>query len=160
MKLVIMILSRYVEIDEFLGRHDGFRKRREAIKLDSSLMNYIKAFPKSGMHIIHAKYSNDAYMKILAFKALSRFLGGYHIKNSVNKIILLEKKMAIDIFGFAPGHTSCRAGYFLSYTAYALALGIEDPKLLTGYGKNYMLTHREREPKDEENLLDYAICKS
>ena len=67
--------------------------------------------------------------------------------------------MAVDIFGFAPGHPSCRAGYFLSYTAYALALGIENPKLLTDYGKNYMLTHREREPKDEENLLEYAIGK-
>ena len=117
-------------------------------------MNYISAFPKSGMHIIHAVYSEDAYLKILAFKTLSKFLGGYQIANSVNRIILLEKYMALDIFGFAPGHTSCRAGYFLSYTAYALALGIEDPKLLTGYGRHYMLSHRKREPKEKENVIE------
>ena len=156
----MVILQLYVEIDEFLGRRGGFRKRRGGSNMDSSLMNYIKALPKSGIYIIHAKYSDDAYLKILAFKTLSKFLGGYHMKNSVNKIILLEKNMTMDIFGLAPGHPSCRAGYFLSYTAYALALGVEDPKLLTGYGKNYMLTHREREPRDEENVLDYAIGKS
>ena len=154
-----MILQLYVEIDDFLGRRGGFRKKRGATNLDSSLENYIKVLPKSRMHIIHAKYSNDAYLKILTFKTLSKFLGGHQIRNSVNRIILVEKSMAIDIFGFAPGHPSCRAGYFLSYTAYALALGIENPKLLTDYGKNYMLTHREREPKDEENLLEYAIGK-
>ena len=159
MKLVIMILQLYVEIDNFLGRRDGFRKRRGAINLNSSLENYMKVLPKTRMHIIHAKYSNDAYLKILTFKTLSKFLGGYHMRSCVNRIILVEKNMAIDIFGFAPGHPSCRAGYFLSYTAYALALGIENPKLLTDYGKNYMLTHREREPKDEENLLEYAIGK-
>ena len=82
------------------------------------------------------------------------------MRSCVNRIILVENNMARDIFGFAPGHPSCRAGYFLSYTAYALALGIENPKLLTEYGKNYMLTHREREPKDEENVLEYAIGKS
>ena len=156
----MVILQLYVEIDKFLGRRGGVRKRKEAINMDSSLMNYIKDLPKSGIYIIHAKYSNDAYVKILGFKTLSKFLGGYHMKSSVNKIILLEKNMAMDIFGYAPGHPSCRAGYFLSYTAYALALGIEDPKLLTGYGKNYMLTHQEREPRDEENVLDYAISKS
>ena len=154
-----MILQLYVEIDDFLGRRGGFRKKRGATNLDSSLENYIKVLPKSRMHIIHAKYSNDVYLKILTFKTLSKFLGGYQIRNSVNRIILVEKSMAVDIFGFSPGHPSCRAGYFLSYTAYALALGIENPKLLTDYGKNYMLTHREREPKDEENLLEYAIGK-
>ena len=81
------------------------------------------------------------------------------MKSSVNKIILVEKNMAMDVFGFAPGHPSCRAGYFLSYTAYALALGVEDPKLLTGYGKNYMLAHREREAKDEESVLGYLSGK-
>ena len=62
--------------------------------------------------------------------------------------------MALDIFGFAPTHASYRARYFLNYTAYALALGIEDPKLLTGYGKHYMLAHREREPMDKESGLE------
>ena len=155
----MIVLQLYVEIDEFLGRRSGLRKRRGSLTLDSALMNYVKEFPKSGMYIIHAKYSNDAYMKILTFKTLSRYLGGYPMKNSVNRVILLEKNMAMDIFGFAPGHTSCRAGYFLSYTAYALALGIQDPNLLTPYGRNYMVAHREREPKDEENLLDYAVQK-
>ena len=69
-------------------------------------------------------------------------------------IILLEKYMALDIFGFAPAHASCRAGYFLNYTAYALALGMEYPKLLIGYKKQYMLAHREREPMDKEGGLE------
>ena len=103
-----MILQLYVEIDDFLGRRDGFWKKRGAINLDSSLENYIKILPKSRMHIIHAKYSNDVYLKILTFKTLSKFLGGgYQIRNSVNRIILVEKSMAVDIFGFAPGHPSC-----------------------------------------------------
>ena len=92
-------------------------------------MNYLSNFPKFGMHIIHGVYSCDAYLKILAFKTLSKFLGGYQIPPTVNRIILLEKYMALDIFGFAPAHASCRVGYFLNYTAYALALGIEDSKL-------------------------------
>ena len=69
--------------------------------------HYIKALPKSCMYIIHEKYSNDAYTKILTFKTLSKFLGGYHMRSCVKRIILVEKNMAIDIFGFAPGHPSC-----------------------------------------------------
>ena len=76
----------------------------------STWMNYIKVLPKSCMYIIHAKYSNDAYLKILTFKTLSKFLGGYHMRSCVNRIILVEKNMAIDIFGFAPGHPSFRVG--------------------------------------------------
>ena len=110
-------------------------------------MNYLSSFPRTGMHILHGVYSNDAYLKILAFKTLSKFLGGYQIPSSVNRVILLEKYMALDIFGFAPGHASCRAGYFLSYTAYALALGIKEPKLRTGYGGQYMLLTGYRRTK-------------
>lgn len=148
-----------IEIDEFLGRRGGFRKRRGSIGKDSSLMNYIKSFPKSGIYIIHSKYSNDAYERLLMFKVLSRYLGGYQLPIAANRIILIEKNMALDIFGHADGHPSCRAGYFLTYTAYALALGIEDHKLLTDYGKNYMLCHREREPLDDEKLLTYEATK-
>ena len=72
----------------------------------------------------------------------------------MNRINLVKKYTALDIFGFAPAHTSCRAGYFLNYTAYALALGIEDPNLLTGYGKHYMLAHRDGEPMDKESGLE------
>lgn len=157
MCLKVSFLQLYVEVDEFLGRRGGLQKSKGYINLDSSLSNYVKALPKSSMYIIHAKFSDDAYIKILGFKTLSKLLGGYTMKNSVNRIILVERNMAMDVFGYAPGHPSSRAGYFLSYTAYALALGIEDPKLLTGYGKNYMLAHREREPNDDENVLEYAI---
>ena len=67
--------------------------------------------------------------------------------------------MALDIFGFVPAHSSCRGGYFLDYIAYALALGIEDPKLLIGYGKHYMLAHKEREPLDKESGLEFPSAE-
>lgn len=84
-------------------------------------------------------------MPFLAFKTLSHFLGGYHISRGVSKVILIEKHTAIQVFGYGCGIMCSRAGYFLSYTAYAKALGINDPKELTSYGKHYMLRHREKE---------------
>ena len=67
-------------------------------------------------------------------------------------IILVDKRIVLDVFGTAAKFLSACLGYFLSYTAYALALGITDPKELTPYGKNYMLRHREKETKEIQML--------
>ena len=134
-------------MDEFLDRRGGKRKRLGLGK-DVALGFYLNNFPKEGIIIIHTKYSNNAYVPITTFKPLSRFLGGYTIPTSVNRIILVEKRIALDVFGTIVEFMSARARYFLSYIAYALALGIIDPKELTPYGKNYMLKHREKEKKN------------
>lgn len=109
------------------------------------------------LNIIHARYLNDAYLKILSFKALLKFLEDYQIKNDINRIIILKKHMVLTIFGFSFRHPCYKAGYLLSYTAYALALGVEDSKPLTSYGKNYMLAHREGEQKTNNNVFEHVL---
>lgn len=143
-----------IEVDEFLGRRGGKRKRLGLGK-DAALGYYLKNFPKEGILIFHTKFSNNAFIPITTFKTLSRFLGAYTIPSSVNMIIFIERRVALDVFGNSCGFISARAGYFLSYTAYALALGITDPKQLTPYGKHFMLRYREPEKKDT-TLLEYA----
>lgn len=142
-----------VHVDEFLGRRGGKRKK-QGLGKDAALGNYLKAFPNKGVLIFHTKYSNSVYSPLLTFKTLSHFLGGHPISRGVSKVILLEKQAAIQVFGYGCGMMCSRAGYFLSYTAYAKALGIDDPKDLTPYGKHHMLRHREKEQKVKMKAIE------
>lgn len=51
-------------------------------------------------------------------------------------------KSAIEAFGLAPRLMGSFKGYYLSYGATALTMGVRDPTKLAPYGKHYMLRHR------------------
>ena len=80
---------------------------------------------------------------ILFFKCTSEALGGHSLAWSTDKVILIEKRYAFHIFGYYSGKMCSRAGYFLSYTAYALAAGVKDPSMLEPYGKHKLIRNRE-----------------
>lgn len=77
------------------------------------------------------------------FKLLSKALGGHAITWQKEKIILIERCSAIDIFGYFENKQCSRAAYFLSYTSYALACGVTNPKCLEGYGKHKLIRYQE-----------------
>ena len=72
--------------------------------------------------------------------------GGHSLAWSAEKVILIEKRSALHIFGYYSGKMCSRAGYFLSYTAYALAAGVKDPLMLEPYGKHRLIRNREPAP--------------
>ena len=74
---------------------------------------------------------------------MSRVLGGHELSWQKEKIILIERLSTIDIFGDYVNKQASRASYFLSYTSYALACGVNDPKCLEGYGKHKLIRFRE-----------------
>ena len=56
--------------------------------------------------------------------------------------MLLDKHVALRIFGQGPGMYALKCKYYLAYRAYGLACGIRDPKLLSDYGKKELLRFR------------------
>lgn len=73
---------------------------------------------------------------------MSRFLGAFNIPQSQSKVILLEKRDALETFGLAPGLMGSFKGYYLSYGSTTLTLGVSDPAKLPPFGKHAMLRHR------------------
>ena len=47
--------------------------------------------------------------------------------------MLIEKNVAIHIFGYGPGFWPSRAGYFLCYFAHALGHGMKSVEFLQSY---------------------------
>ena len=129
----------FEEYDEFLNRH-----KRDFHGRDSALKHYIKSLSKSKILIYHNNLSEEGTPATFLFKTMSRFLGGAVIPGSYEKVILVEKITALTVFGYQPTISCSRRGYFLAYTAFALALGIENvEELLTGpYDKNRLLRHK------------------
>ena len=82
-------------------------------------------------------------MPVFALKTLSRYLGGYLVSLNAKKVMLLQKHVVIKIFGYAYGLQGSLAAHYLTYTGYALSIGVTDPKKLTSGGKRYLLRHGE-----------------
>ena len=105
------------------------------------------------MLIYHNNLSEEGTLATFFFKIMSRFLGGTVIPSNYEKVILVEKIFALAVFEYHPTIRCSRRGYFLAYTAFALALGIENiDELMTGpYGKNRLLRYKG---KPEQLLID------
>lgn len=82
-------------------------------------------------------------MPVFALKILSGYLGGYLVSLNAKKVMLLQKHAIIKIFGYAYGLQGSLAAHYLTYTGYALSIGVTDPKNLTSGGKRYLLRHGE-----------------
>ena len=94
--------------------------------------------------IFHKEYSDDnAKFPLFAFKVLSRFCGGNEITLNAEKVVLVEKQFALQIFGQGPGCQALRSSYYLAYSAGAIAAGIHDPDTLTTYGKRDLLRSKK-----------------
>ena len=74
----------------------------------------------------------------------SNALGGHLISFEKENIVLIENCSTIMMFGYFQGKHCSRASYFLSYIAYALACGIEDPQHLGSYGKHKLIRYQEQ----------------
>ncbi|MCO5551379.1 hypothetical protein L7F22_004881 [Adiantum nelumboides] len=72
-----------------------------------------------------------------------RFLGGKHIALNTKKVILVEKRFALRVFGQGPGCQALRCGYYLGYSAAAIAAGIKDPETLLDYGKRALIMSKK-----------------
>ena len=130
-----------IEDDKFLRRSSGSRITRFG-KM-SSLANYIHDLANAKIIIFHRQLSINGEALVYFFKLLSRALGGHAITWQKEKIILIERCSAINIFGYFPNKQCSRAAYFLSYTSYALACGVTNPKYLEDYGKHKLIRYRE-----------------
>ena len=94
--------------------------------------------------IYHKEYSEDnAKFPLFAFKILSRFFGGKHIALNTEKVILVEKQFALRVFGQGPGCQALRCGYYLAYSAAAIAAGIKEPATLMDYGKRALIRSKK-----------------
>ena len=89
-------------------------------------------------------------MPVFALKTLSRYLGGYLVSLNAKKVMLLQKHAIIEIFGYAYGLQGSLVAHYLTYTRYALSIGVTDPKKLTSGGKRYLLRHGELQDVIEE----------
>ena len=67
--------------------------------------------------------------------------------------MLIEKTVAIRIFGYGPGFWPSRAKYFLCYSAYALGHGMKSVESLQGYTRKKFLHYRGEMPDDEESSV-------
>ena len=109
----------------------------------SGLAFYIKDLAKAKILIFHKLLGNDGEAALVFFKGLSMALDGYSLTTTAEKVILVEKRTAMYVFGYFPGKQCSRAAYFLAYTVYALACNVNSVDLLEAYGKHYLLRFRE-----------------
>ena len=123
--------------DDFLKREG--RTQSTTLVKDAALKSNISHFDNPNFVIYHMKLSCHGYMSIFSFKTLSRYLESYHVQASAGKIILLEKKTAVDIYGYAHAMQGSLAGSYLTYTGLALSLGEKDSLKLTDQGKSFLL---------------------
>ena len=107
------------DVDNFLTKAKGLRTI--GLGKSQSLFHYIGKLNKDTIAIYHSKYTEEPQLPLLAFKALSRVVGSRPINKGVDKIILVEKQEAIQIFGYMHGLNVCRASYFATLGAYMLA---------------------------------------
>lgn len=104
--------------------------------------------------IYHKEYSEDnAKFPLFAFKILSRFLGGKHIALNTDKVILVEKRFALRVFGQGPGCQALRCAYYLGYAAAAIAAGVKDPDTLLDYGKRALIRSKMGRSIQGETVL-------
>ena len=127
----------------FLSRGTSDHRR---LGLDASLAHYASFIDKEIFVVFHNKYSDDASIPMLALKALSRYTGYSFIPNNVTRIMLIEKTIAIRIFGYSTGFWPSRAGYFLCYFAYALGHDMKSVESLQGYTRKKFLCYRGEMP--------------
>lgn len=126
--------------DDFISRAAGKRKKGLGLGKESALGEYIGHLYFSEIVIFHQKFSRDnADFPLFAIKTLSRYLGAYPVRWNADNIVLVDKHVAVRVFGQAPGVYMLRSKYNLTYAAYGLGCGITDPKLLKEYGKRDFL---------------------
>ena len=95
-----------------------------------SLFHYIGRLNKDTIAIFHIKFTENAMIPLMAFKALSKFVGSQPFNKGVDKIILLEKEEAIRVFGYMPGLHGSKAAYFAVMGSYLLShVGSAQPLL-------------------------------
>ena len=109
----------------------------------SILTHYIHDLANAKIIIFHRQLSINGEAIVYFFKLMTRALGGHAITWQKEKIILIERCFAINIFGYFLNKQCSRAAYFLSYTSYALACGVTNPKYLEDYGKHKLIRYRE-----------------
>ncbi len=111
--------------DDFLKREG--RTRSITMVKDAALKYYISQLGNRNLVIYHMKLSCNGYMPVFTFKTLTRYLGSYYVQASAGKIILLEKKTAVDVYGYAHAmQGSLAAGSYLTFTGLALSIGQKD----------------------------------
>ena len=123
--------------DDFL-KQEGRTQSATMVK-DATLKYYISQLGNPNLVIYHLKLSCNGYMPVFTFKTLSRYLGSYYVQASASKIILLEKKTVVDIYGYAHAMQGSLAGSYLTYTGLALSVGQKDSSKLTDQGKRFLL---------------------
>ena len=137
--------------DNFLGRGRGSRAGASTLK-DIALGHYLARIDPNSFLVFHSSFSEDATWPILCIKALTRLLGFSGLQYNAHKVMFLEKTAAIRIFGYGPGYSASRAGYFLAFTSYALAANRTDVKSIAGYKRRKFLRYRGKIPKEEEDV--------
>ncbi|MCO5551307.1 hypothetical protein L7F22_004807 [Adiantum nelumboides] len=131
--------------DSFLRRVGGSRQGlvTGVEGKDAALSHYIGCFNHKKIIIYHKEYSDDnAKFPLFAMKVITRLCGGHSLPINAERVILIEKQFALCIFGIEYGCQALRAPYFMSYTAQALAAGVEDPESLDPYNKRLFLRER------------------
>ena len=137
-----------VEPDDFLRR-----RTREYHGKDAALSHYLRSLTRQNIIVYHNAMSQEGAVATFVLKTLSKFLGGHVLADNAEKVILVEKQLALECFGYAPGVVGSRRGYMYSYLGVALALGIESEQQLVEYGKSSML--RVKGPTPEMKLLTH-----
>lgn len=66
----------------------------------SSLSHFITNLYNAKMLIYHESMSNNGEATLLFFKCMSEALGGHFLSWNADKVILIEKKIALYIFGY------------------------------------------------------------
>ena len=107
------------DIDHYLARAKG--SRTLAMGKSKSLFHYIGKLNKETIAIFHTKFTENATVPLMAFKALSKFVGSQPFNKGVDKIILVEKQEEIRVFGYMPGLSGSRTAYYSIMGAYLLS---------------------------------------
>ena len=83
-------------------------------------------------------------MPVFTLKTLSHYLGGYIVHSNAAKVLLVEKKTTIEVFGYVHAKQGSLAGSYLASTGFALSIGEKDLAKLTDCGKMYLLRQCSR----------------
>ena len=87
-----------IEDEIFVLRSKG--SRVVGLVKPSSLSHFIIDLSNAKMLIYHGSMSNNGEAIILFFRCMSEALGGHSLSWHVNKVILIEKRFALYIFGY------------------------------------------------------------
>ena len=139
--------------DDFLLRAGGSRISGRA--KDAALTHYIWHLKYPEFICLHHKFSRPSILfTMYTIKVLSRYLGGYTIRMNADKVMLVEKQVALDIFGQSPGVYAMRSRYYLAYAAYGLSCGIRDANELPDYGKRQLLCFVRNRIAPVESIME------